>query len=140
MVSLDAVLEEQIAPKYQKKILLITSLMWMFDAAGVLVLSFTLPTISKLWNLDISTSANIISSTFFGMLVGALSVGIVSDLFGRKISNMIYFLFTVLFTTFIGFSNTPTQFIVFRFLAGVGYGGLMPSANAYLAEFTKKNR
>lgn len=139
MVSLDAVLEEQIAPKYQKKILFITSLMWMFDAAGVLVLSFTLPTISKLWNLDISTSANIISSTFFGMLVGALSVGIVSDVFGRKISNMIYFLFTVLFTTFIGFSNSPTQFIVRRFLAGVGYGGLMPSANAYLAEFTKKN-
>lgn len=138
MVSLDKFVEEKIAPVYQKKILLVTSLMWMFDAAGVLVLSFTLPTISKIWQLDIKTSANIISSTFVGMLIGALSVGAISDILGRKLSNIIYFIFTVLFTALLGVTNHPDMFIIFRTLAGIGYGGLMPSVNAYLAEFTGK--
>ncbi|KAF2961018.1 MFS transporter [Fervidobacterium sp. 2310opik-2] len=136
VLSLDSVIEQKIAPNYQKKMLFITSLMWMFDAAGVLVLSFTLPNISKEWNLSVSTSANVISSTFVGMLIGALSVGIVSDMFGRKLSNILYFLFTVIFTALLGFTKDVGTFIVLRLLAGIGYGGLMPSVNAYMAEFT----
>ncbi|MGC8821059.1 MAG: MFS transporter [Fervidobacterium sp.] len=138
MVTLDNVIEEKIAPSYQKKMLWLTSLIWMFDAAGVLVLSFTLPSISKEWNIDISASANIISSTFLGMLIGALSVGFVSDIFGRKVSNVLYFLFTIVFTTLLGFTTNSITFTMFRLLAGIGYGGLMPSVNAYLAEFTGK--
>lgn len=133
--SLDALIEENITRDEQNKLLLITSLVWMFDAAGVLVLSFTLPSIASEWKLTDLQSANILSSTFLGMLLGALSVGIVSDTFGRKLSNVIYFLFTVLFTAFLGFTRRPVSFMVLRLLAGIGYGGLMPSVNAYLAEF-----
>uniref|UniRef100_A0A7C4GJR8 MFS transporter n=1 Tax=Fervidobacterium thailandense TaxID=1008305 RepID=A0A7C4GJR8_9BACT len=113
--------------------------MWMFDAAGVLVLSFTLPKISQEWSLTLQQSANVLSSTFAGMLVGALTVGVVSDLFGRKLSNLLYFLLTVLFTALLGTTKSVEHFIILRFLAGVGYGGLMPSVNAYLAEFMSRS-
>jgi len=90
-----------VGEKTKKSLLYITSLMWMFDAAGVLALSFTLPSISKEWALSVQQSANILSSTFLDMLVGALSVGFVADLFGRKLSNLIYFLMTILFQQYL---------------------------------------
>lgn len=133
--TLDLVLEEHVPKSLQNKLLLITSLVWAFDAAGVLVLSFTLPSIANEWKLTEMQSANILSSTFLGMLLGALSVGLISDTFGRKFSNLLYFLLTVLFTVFLGFANGPVSFALLRLVAGIGYGGLMPSVNAYLAEF-----
>ncbi|MEJ5258187.1 MAG: MFS transporter [Fervidobacterium sp.] len=138
MNTVDKVIETHVGLKLQKLILLITSVLWLFDAAGVLVLSFTLPSIVQEWGLSVQQSANILSSTFLGMLVGALSVGLIADLFGRKLSNTFYFLFTVVFTGLLGFSKTPNEFLFLRFLAGIGYGGLMPSVNAYLSEFIGK--
>jgi len=138
VLTIDSVVEMHVGEKTKKSLLYITSLMWMFDAAGVLALSFTLPSISKEWALSVQQSANILSSTFLGMLVGALSVGFVADLFGRKLSNLIYFIMTILFSTVLGFTNSASTFMVFRFFAGIGYGGLMPSVNAYFAEFLGK--
>jgi len=137
--SIDAIVERYVDRRLQNKLLFFTSLMWMFDAAGVLVLSFTLPKISQEWSLTLQQSANVLSSTFAGMLVGALTVGVVSDLFGRKLSNLLYFLLTVLFTALLGTTKSVEHFIILRFLAGVGYGGLMPSVNAYLAEFMSRS-
>lgn len=139
MESIDAIVERYVDRRLQNKLLFFTSLMWMFDAAGVLVLSFTLPKISQEWSLTLQQSANVLSSTFAGMLVGALTVGVVSDLFGRKLSNLLYFLLTVLFTALLGTTKSVEHFIILRFLAGVGYGGLMPSVNAYLAEFMSRS-
>lgn len=139
MESVDVVVEKYVDRRLQNRLLFFTSLMWMFDAAGVLVLSFTLPKISQEWSLSLQQSANVLSSTFVGMLVGALTVGLVSDLFGRKLSNLLYFLFTVVFTALLGASKSAEHFVVLRFLAGVGYGGLMPSVNAYLAEFMSRS-
>ncbi|MFN3691939.1 MAG: MFS transporter, partial [Fervidobacterium sp.] len=136
-MTIDKIIEKHVSVKMQKNFLLITSIAWLFDAAGVIVLSFTLPSLLREWNLTPQLGANLSSATFIGMLIGALSVGVVADLVGRKLSNILYFLFTILFTFLLGFSKNPSQYIILRILAGVGYGGLMPSVNAYLAEFTQ---
>ncbi len=135
-MTLDKVVEKYVTISKQRLLLFLTSLAWIYDAAGVIALSFTLPAITNEWTLSPQASANLASSTFLGMLVGALSVGVVADIFGRKMSNVLYFSLTFFFTFLLGFSKTPAQFILLRFLAGVGYGGLMPSVNAYLSEFT----
>lgn len=122
MASIDAIVERYVDRRLQNKLLFFTSLMWMFDAAGVLVLSFTLPKISQEWSLSLQQGANVLSATFAGMLVGALTVGVVSDLFGRKLSNLLYFLLTVLFSALLGTTKSVEQFIILRFFAGVGYG------------------
>ncbi|MFN6991968.1 MAG: MFS transporter, partial [Fervidobacterium sp.] len=137
-MTVDKIVEKHVTIKTQRNLLLITSIAWLFDAAGVIVLSFTLPSLLNEWNLTPQLGANLSSATFIGMLIGALSVGVVADLVGRKLSNIVYFLFTILFTFLLGFSRSASQYIILRILAGIGYGGLMPSVNAYLAEFTQK--
>ncbi|KAF2957136.1 MFS transporter [Thermotoga sp. Ku-13t] len=139
MRSLDDVIEMYVPMEYKRKMLLLTSILWMYDAAGVLVLSFTLPSISEAWKLSIAQSANLLSATFIGMLLGALSVGSLSDALGRRLSNLLYFLLTFFPTAMLGLSRGFGPFFLLRLISGIGYGGLMPSVNAYLAEFMGKS-
>ncbi|AJC73863.1 MFS transporter [Pseudothermotoga hypogea DSM 11164 = NBRC 106472] len=133
---IDEAVEKYVSKGFQRKLLILTSIAWMFDAAGVMLLSFVLPFVIKDWNLSPTQGATIASSTFMGMLLGALSVGFVADLVGRKTSNLFFFMITVTFTFLSGFSKSASALMILRFLSGFGYGGLMPSFNAYLSEFT----
>lgn len=133
---LDEVVKKYVDLGKQRKLLLLTSIAWMFDAAGVMLTSFVLVHIVRDWNLSYVQGAAFASSTFLGMLFGALSAGLMADLFGRKVSNIVYYLFTVTFTFLSGFAPSFPALLAFRALSGFGYGGLMPSFNAYLSEFT----
>ncbi len=139
MVKIDEFVNIYIPERRQNKILFLTALAWMVASAGVMVLSFALPDMIKEWNLDKLTTSTIISSTFMGMLLGALTSGFICDFVGRKFSSIFYSLVAVTFTVLSGFSNSSYQFLVFRFLSGFGYGGLLPSVNTYLSEFTSIN-
>lgn len=78
-------------------------------------------------------------STFslVGMTLGALSIGAATDIFGRR-KSLIWAVaaFSVL-TLACGLSQTPLQLGVFRFLAGFGLGGCLPTAIAMVTEFSK---
>lgn len=136
MKRIDEIVEKYVDRKTQRKFLMLTSIAWMFDAAGVMLLSFVLPYVIEEWKLTSTQGAAIASATFLGMLLGALSVGFVADLLGRKTSNLLFFVVTITFTFLSGFSKSLSALVVLRALSGFGYGGLMPSFNAYLSEFT----
>ena len=138
-MKIDTIVSRYVPLSRQRRLLLLFSLAWMADAAGVMLITFTLPGIMKEWNLSLMEAGTIASSTFIGMLLGALSSGFIADMVGRKMAMNFYLFFTVFFTVIDGFAPTPVMFMVFRFLAGVGYGGLMPSVNAYLSESVSIN-
>lgn len=133
---IDKVVEKYVSRARQLRLLLVTSFEWMLVAAGVMVLSLTLPSILKELPGAAELKGTIASSVFMGMLVGALSSGFISDFFGRKVGNIMFLVLAGLFSGLTGASSDGTNFIVNRFLAGVGYGGLLPVVNAYLTEFT----
>ncbi|MDI3517117.1 MAG: transporter, putative metabolite:H+ symporter [Thermotogota bacterium] len=133
-MKIDEVISKYVPSRRQKELLMLFSLAWMLDAAGVMLMTFTLGSITKEWNLTAVQASSIASSTFMGMLVGALTSGFVADKLGRKLAMNMYLAFTVIFTVLNGTAQTPLLFGVLRFLSGVGYGGLMPSVNTYLSE------
>lgn len=135
-MKIDHLVEMYIPKSKQMKLLVITSLAWMIGAAGVMVLTFAVPDIISEWNVSTAVMSTIISSTFMGMLIGALSSGILIDFFGRKNGTLFYLAFSILFTFLFGFSNSPQVAIILRFLSGIGYGGLLPAVNTYLSEYT----
>ncbi|ABV33783.1 MULTISPECIES: MFS transporter [Pseudothermotoga] len=135
-MKIDEVVEKYVDRKTQRKFLLLTSIAWMFDAAGVMLVSFVLVPVIREWGLSSTQGASIASITFLGMLVGALLAGFIADLFGRKISNLLFFLCTITFTFLSGFTHSLRSLLTLRAFSGFGYGGLMPSFNTYLSEFT----
>src|SRR5690606_35719931 len=74
----------------------------------------------------------------FGMMFGALIFGALADRIGRKKGIAICFLLFSVATVLNGFASTPTEFGIFRFLAGLGCGGLMPNVVALMNEYAPK--
>jgi putative MFS transporter len=134
-MTFDSLIEKVVSQSQRNYLLLITSLGWAVVAAYVMITSFTLPLLAQEWNLSNIFASTIASSTFIGMFIGTLSAGIISDYFGRKKSAMFLLFIGSFFSVLSGFIGSPTLFIIFRILSGIGFGGSMPVLNAYLTEF-----
>jgi len=72
-----------------------------------------------------------------GMTLGALSIGVATDRLGRRKLLIFAVLAFSLFTLACGFAQTPMQLALFRFLAGFGLGGCLPTAIAMVTEFSR---
>lgn len=135
-MNIDEIVGRYVSEGQQRKYLILCGLAWMAVAAGIMLIPFTLPQIIKEWGLSKIQASTIASSTFVGMLLGAFISGFVSDLFGRKFANLLFLSMTTILTAVNGLANSPDTFAIIRFLSGIGYGGLLPSVNAYLSELT----
>ncbi len=135
-MNIDEVIQRNISSGRRLKLLALTSLEWMLVAGGVMVTSLTLPSIIEGLSGTVGDSTTMASSVFIGMLVGALVSGAISDRFGRKWTNLCLLILATAGTGLTGFAPSMRLFSVFRFLSGLGYGGLLPVVNAYLTEFS----
>jgi AAHS family benzoate transporter-like MFS transporter len=85
------------------------------------------------WGLTKATAGTVGSVAFAGMLVGAILAGRLSDSLGRKRAVLACAVVFSVFTIACAFAPNAPVFAILRFLAGVGLGGLVPSANALAA-------
>lgn len=92
------------------------------------------------WDLSASQVGLIASYTTFGMLVGALAVGGLSDILGRRRVLLACTVWFSIATAITAMAVSPEIFGLFRFLAGVGLGGVMPTAIAQTVEYAPPGR
>jgi AAHS family benzoate transporter-like MFS transporter len=86
------------------------------------------------WGLSKATAGTIGSMAFVGMMIGAIFAGRMADSWGRRRTILGCAVVFSLFTILCAFAPNAPLFGVLRLLAGVGLGGLVPSANALVAE------
>lgn len=137
-MKIEEFLEKKVKRNTQIKLLIVSSLFWATAAAGVMVMSLTLPKISAFYNIPQTKTSLIASFTFLGMLVGATIFGNLADYFGRKALITATLILAAVFTALTGVTLNFNLLLVVRFMAGLGMGGLLPVVNAYLAEFSPK--
>jgi AAHS family benzoate transporter-like MFS transporter len=121
--------------------LLVVSLCWIAifsEGYDVGVLGAILPALATdtTWHLTPLQLGALGSYTVFGMLVGGLSVGTLSDLYGRKpmfLSCLALFAVCMVVTAW---APTPIWFSISRFIAGLGLGGIIPVAAALTIEYS----
>jgi putative MFS transporter len=82
--------------------------------------------------------AVIASATFFGLLIGSVSQGELTDRFGRKVVYQANLLIYGIAT--IAAASAPNYLTLtgLRFIAGIGLGAEIPLAYAYAAEFSPR--
>ncbi|SDX04415.1 MFS transporter, AAHS family, benzoate transport protein [Arthrobacter sp. yr096] len=106
------------------------------------VLGAVLPALAeyKEWNLSPLALGGLGSYALIGMLIGALFIGTLSDLVGRKkmlLASMVIFTLT---QAGAAWAPTPELFGLFRLIGGLGMGGVIPVAAALTIEYSAPNK
>lgn len=106
-----------------------------FDGYTTLAIAYAMPVLSKLWHLPPSKVGLVISSGYLGQLIGALFFGWLAERIGRlRTLTITVSIFAVMSVACI-FSWNAASLIAFRFIQGIGTGGEVPVASAYVNEF-----
>lgn len=113
-------------------------LLLIFDGYDLFIYGVVLPVIMKEWGLTPLQAGALGSYALFGMMFGALAFGSLADRIGRKKGIALCFALFSGATILNGFASTPGEFGIYRFIAGLGCGGLMPNAVALMNEYAPK--
>ena len=124
--------------RFQWMVVALCGILLIVDGYDVFVAGTVLPTLIKEWGLTKPQAGALQAWALFGMMFGALVLGSLADRIGRKKGVAISFALFTTATVLTGFAETPEQFKVFRFIAGLGCGGLMPNAVALMNEYAPK--
>ena len=124
---------------FHKKVLFWTAFIIIFDGYDLGIYGTVLPILMKEWNLTPVEAGSLASYALFGMMFGAFLFGTIGNRIGLKKAIITCILLFSTFTFLCGLAQTPTLFAVFRFIAGVGIGGVMPNTVALMAEYAPKN-
>ena len=124
--------------RFHWMVMALCALLLIFDGYDLFIFGVVLPSIMQQWNLTPIEAGALGSYALFGMMFGALAFGTLADRIGRKKGIAICFLLFSTATILNGFASSPTEFGIFRFIAGLGCGGLMPNAVALMNEYAPK--
>ena len=105
-----------------------------FDAYTVLAIAFALPQLVTEWKLSPGEVGMIISAGYVGQIFGAVIFGSLAETFGRLRTLLITIVLFVSMDVGCLFAWSATSMMVFRFLQGIGTGGEVPVASAYINE------
>ncbi|GAA3438577.1 MFS transporter [Kutzneria kofuensis] len=106
-----------------------------FDGYDLVVYGTTVPSLLADWHIGPAQAGTIGSYALIGMLIGALLVGTVTDLIGRRRILVLCMVWFSACTALCAIAPNAEVFGLLRFVAGIGLGGLMPTAAALVVEY-----
>ncbi|WP_264599312.1 MFS transporter [Rhodoblastus acidophilus] len=111
-----------------------------FDGYETLSIAYAMPVLAKTWSLTPTTTAAIISAGYFGQLVGAIFFGWLAERVGRLPVLIVTTCIFGLMAFACVFAWDAQSLMLFRFCQGIGTGGEVPVASAYVNEMSGARR
>lgn len=106
-----------------------------FDGYTVIAIAYAMPVLVREWGLGPEETGLILSMGYLGQLIGAVFFGWLAERAGR----LKVLLFTILLFVSMDvaclFAWGAASMMVFRFIQGIGTGGEVPVASAYINEY-----
>lgn len=96
---------------------------WTLDSMDVQIFSFVIPSLLTLWHISTAGAGVLATSTLLISAFGGWCAGALADRFGRVRVLQVTVVWYAFFTFLCGFAQNYTQFILFRGLQGLGFGG-----------------
>ncbi len=108
------------------------------DGFDVLSSAFAAPGIAKEWGIGRDALGIVLSMELIGMGFGSIFFGGMADKHGRRIT-ILGCLTVMTFGMWMATtSDSPTMLALWRFITGLGIGGMLAAINAVTAELTSK--
>ena len=134
-LGVEEVLREGGFTRFHRNAVLVTGAAWTFVAMEILLVGFTVPLFTEIWSLSGSYAGWIAASALGGSLLGSVVLGRLADRIGRRRIFQASILWYALFTALTALSWGPGSLSAFRFLAGIGLGGMLVVDPSMLAEY-----
>src|SRR5947199_6009388 len=138
--NVEDVLREGGLSRFHKKAILVTGAAWTFVAMEILLVGFVAPIFTGIWQLDGRMQGLVNSAALAGSLCGSLVLGRAADRIGRRAIFQYSILWYAVFTAVTAVAWGPWSVMTFRFLAGLGLGGMLVVDPSMLTEYLPPQR
>jgi MFS transporter, AAHS family, 4-hydroxybenzoate transporter len=110
-------------------------LMNMLDGMDVMVISYIAPALTKEWAITPQVLGVVFSAGLIGMTIGTVFLAPHADVVGRR--NIILLCAAIMGTTVFAtcFAHSIQEMMCYRFLSGLGIGGMLASCATLTSEF-----
>lgn len=106
-----------------------------FDGYTVIAIAYAMPVLVKEWSLTPAQIGMILAFGYLGQLIGAVCFGWLAERVGRlRVLTFTILLFVAMDLACL-FAWSAGSLMLFRFLQGIGTGGEVPVASAYINEY-----
>ncbi|WP_233834772.1 MFS transporter [Paraburkholderia sp. ZP32-5] len=138
VLNVDELLDKQKIGRFNLFLLLCMFIVMLLDGYDIMAVGFIAPHLVDAWHIPPSDLGPIFSSSLFGILCGSLIFGYIGDRIGRKGALILSCIAFGALTLLAGTSTNVTEMVIFRFLGGMGIGGVMPNSIALTSEYAPK--
>ncbi|HLR51798.1 MAG TPA: aromatic acid/H+ symport family MFS transporter [Candidatus Avamphibacillus sp.] len=132
----EKVMEKTKLNKFHWMLLFWGALLMLFDGFDLTIYGAVVPTLMEEWGISAVQAGRYGSYALFGMMFGALIFGTLADKLGRKKIILICVSIFSLFMLLAGLAPSPEMFGLFRFITGLGLGGMMPNVIGLISEYS----
>ncbi|GAA5035990.1 MFS transporter [Streptomyces siamensis] len=138
--SIAARLERLPHSRWHVKVRFLIGAVTFFEAFDQLLAASALPVLMRDWHLTTGQATFAVTAGSVGMLLGALGAGSLGDRIGRVRTVALGVAVTAVASLAVAFSNGIELFALFRFVQGLGIGGVVPVAATYINEIARSDR
>ncbi|MEV7375219.1 MFS transporter [Streptomyces sp. NPDC090301] len=138
--SVAARLERLPHSRWHVKVRFLIGAVTFFEAFDQLLAASALPVLMKEWHLTTGQATLAVTAASVGMLLGALAAGWLGDRIGRVRTVALGVGVTGLASLAVAFSGSIETFSLFRFVQGLGIGGVVPVAATYINEIARSDK
>lgn len=118
----------------QWSVVVLMVLLNALDGFDVLSSAFAAPGISAEWGIERAALGVVLSAELVGMGFGSVLLGGAADKWGRKYTMVACLVLMAIGMWLAGHADAVTPLVMFRFLTGIGIGGMLAATNAVTAE------
>lgn len=117
------------------RVVILAGLAWFVESLSIGSLGVALPALKHVMALTPSDVGLLVASSTFGIVIGLIPAGFMSDKYGRKRILVLGIIEYSVLTLLCAASTSFGMLLVFRFLSGLGMGAVFPLPYAIVGEF-----
>ena len=135
-VDISSLIDQSPVSPFQFWLMVLIGIAVVMDGFDVQAMGYVAPAIIKDWGIKKAELGPVFGAGLFGMLIGSISLSMISDRIGRRpvlIGSTLFFSVCMLSTAYC---RNLDELLIARFITGIGLGAIMSNAIALVSEYS----
>ncbi len=136
--SVSDIIDSRPMSRFQILTITLCGLVLFSDGFDAQTIGFLAPFIIDSAGIPEDAFGPIFSASLFGLMIAAMAAGPIADRWGRRWPIIFSTITLAVFSILTAHSTSFNQFLIYRFLTGLGLGGALPNVVALSSEYVPK--